>query len=218
MKKIWQNKRINFIGDSITFGAGSTICYSDILKEELGLEKANNYGVSGSCITPLCNRTDSFIERYQEMEKDVDLVLVMGGTNDYGRCEDNIAVKFGEFSDRSPDTFYGALHILIQGLINTYTKEKIVFILPPRRLSYNGEESDALPNPVNGHPFIDFIIALEEVTAHYQLKTIDLYRNLEMNPSDQLLKEKYMPDGLHPNEAGHQLMAAYIKNYLLTQF
>ena len=39
MKKIWQNKRINFIGDSITFGAGSTICYSDILKENWGLEK-----------------------------------------------------------------------------------------------------------------------------------------------------------------------------------
>ena len=35
-----------------------------------------------------------------------------------------------------------------------------------------------------------------------------------MQPEVGVIREKYMPDGLHPNDAGHVLLADRIENFL----
>jgi hypothetical protein len=45
----WFGKTMNFLGDSITEGYASDVCYVDILAEQLGAV-CNNYGIGGSTV------------------------------------------------------------------------------------------------------------------------------------------------------------------------
>ena len=49
------------------------------------------------------------------MADDADIITVMGGTNDV-----RLGVPLGKMEDRTPNTFYGALHTLMQGLYTKY--------------------------------------------------------------------------------------------------
>ncbi|MCH3998647.1 MAG: hypothetical protein LKG90_09945 [Lachnospiraceae bacterium] len=44
----------------------------------------------------------------------------------------------------------------------------------------------------------------------------DLYRTSGLNPNVPELKERYNPDGLHPNDAGHELIYSRLKAMLLS--
>ncbi|MBQ8526075.1 MAG: SGNH/GDSL hydrolase family protein [Clostridia bacterium] len=126
-----KNLKINFLGDSITEGVGTSgkdKIYHALLKEELGLAEARNYGISGTRFalqkgTPHRPKNDyvdvnSFSERFAQMDDDADVVVVFGGTNDYGHGD----APIGGFSDRTPDTFYGACHYLFSGLIKNISE------------------------------------------------------------------------------------------------
>ena len=87
--------KINFLGDSITEGVGTTSpdnIYHALLKKEAGLKIARNYGIGGTRFAiqkgtperPKDNYVDinSFCERFDQMDDDADVVVVFGGTND----------------------------------------------------------------------------------------------------------------------------------------
>ena len=44
---------------------------------------------------------------------------------------------------------------------------------------------------------------IREVAEFYSVPVVDLFAESGLQPRVQLLKEMYMPDGLHPNDAGH---------------
>ena len=51
-----KNKKINFLGDSITQGVGTTedkYIYLNVMKNECGLAAARNYGISGTRIASM---------------------------------------------------------------------------------------------------------------------------------------------------------------------
>ena len=50
------------------------------------------------------------------MIPDADIVVVFGGTNDFGWGD----APLGTMEDRREDTFYGAYHLLLQKLIDRY--------------------------------------------------------------------------------------------------
>jgi lysophospholipase L1-like esterase len=209
----WEGKKAAFLGDSITFGSGSEVRFSDIVGEQLGFSKVYNYGHSGSKITMVTPDDFSFVNRYKDMTEDVDIVFVMGGTNDYGHAFDSIGVPFGNFSDRSETTFYGALHVLFQGLIKKYLGKKIVILIPPHRSGFNSLD-DLTPNPETGKNFPEYLDAIRKTAEYYGLPILDLYRNLPLNPVVSEVRAKYIPDALHPNTDGHRLIAEAIINFL----
>ena len=67
------------------------------------------------------------------MQDNVDIVFVFGGTNDYGHGD----APFGKFEDRTMDTYCGALHYLMRGLIQKYPAAQIVFMTPLHREGEN---------------------------------------------------------------------------------
>ena len=88
-----ENIKANFLGDSITEGHCASTpdkCYIEILKQKYGLSEARNYGISGTRIArqqrtymfPEFDR--DFCSRVGDMDKDADIVIVFGGTNDHG--------------------------------------------------------------------------------------------------------------------------------------
>ena len=122
----FEGLKINFLGDSITEEVGASseqTVYHAVLKKEAGLAEARNYGISatrfalqkGYPARPKDDYADvnSFCERFDKMDDDADIVVVFGGTNDYGHGD----APIGEAGDRTPETFYGACHCLFGGLI-----------------------------------------------------------------------------------------------------
>ena len=216
---ILEGKIINFLGDSITQGYGTTPgnIYLEIIAEKYGLKAANNFGVSGTRIARQKKPTadapemdEYFTQRAKKMPKDADAVVVFGGTNDYGHGD----APLGEFSDRTPDTFYGAMHCLCDYLINKFHGKPIVFMTPLHRLNEDNPTGDNKPQPVA--PLSVYVDIIKEVARYYSLPVCDLFANSGLQPNLGVIKENYAPDGLHPNEAGHRIIAERLANFLLS--
>jgi len=61
-----------------------------------------------------------------------------------------------------------------------------------------------------------YVAIIREVAEYYSLPVIDLYANSGIQPKVDIMREKFMPDGLHPNDAGHERIAHVIGNFLLS--
>jgi len=207
---------INFLGDSITEGVGTTQenkRYFEIIKRNQELKEVNGYGISGTRLAKQIGTSENprydiyFASRVDDM-KDADAVVVFGGTNDYGHGN----APIGTFSDRTPDTFYGACHDLYTKLINKYPGKPIVIMTPLHRLTEN-EIKIKHGVTVTLKTYVDII---REVAEFYSLPVCDLYKNSGIQPIVPVLMEKFVPDGLHPNDAGHELIAQRLENFLLS--
>ena len=52
----------------------------------------------------------------------------------------------------------------------------------------------------------------------YSFPVLDLYRESGINPIIPVLRERYMPDGLHPNDAGYEKLSYIVENFLRTHY
>lgn len=213
--------KINFLGDSITQGVGASseeTIYHAVLKKETKLKEARNYGISGTRFalqkgTPGRPKDDyvdvnSFCERFEQMDDDADVVVVFGGTNDYGHGD----ARLGGFSDRTPDTFYGSCHYLFRGLIKKYLGKTIVIMTPLHRL---GENRNNGTQKAEGYGTLrEYVNIIREVAEYYSLPVLDLYATSGLQPEIAEIQEKYIPDGLHPNDNGNAVIAYKLKRFL----
>ena len=213
--------KINFLGDSITQGSGASCpdnVYHAVLKREAELAEARNYGIGGTRIavqTPTPEKEwndvvdkNSFCERFNEMDDDADVVVVFGGTNDYGHG----SAPIGRFSDRTPDTFYGACHYLFSGLMRKYIGKTIVIMTPLHRCRETVAARVTLTAPYyNLKGYVDII---REVAEYYSLPVLDLFKESGIQPEIPEIMAKYMPDGLHPSDDGNRVIATKLKAFL----
>lgn len=214
-----QGKKINFLGDSITEGCGVSCqenVFHQVMKREYGLAEARNYGVGGTRfarqMVPSEPKWDQdFCRRAAEMEKDADAVVVFGGTNDFGHGD----APLGDFADREPNTFYGACHFLFRYLIETYPDAVIAVCTPLHRLTEDDPMGDHRYKTYHYGDLKTYVAIIREVAEYYSLPVIDLYANSGIQPKVDIMREKFMPDGLHPNDAGHEKLAHVIGNFLL---
>lgn len=103
MQTSWlKGKKAVFLGDSITEGVGVSDLknlYCERVKAELGLSNAVNYGIGGTRIAAQADDGgQAFAVRYQKMDDDAALVIVFGGTNDFGHG----TAPVGRFAIRRP--------------------------------------------------------------------------------------------------------------------
>ena len=216
---ILNGKKILFLGDSITEGHGSSDkskCYVSLIGEREGAECVN-YGIGGTRITPQIDPSakperdkNNFINRVDTMDDNADIVVVFGGTNDFGHGD----VPLGTMCDRRPITFYGGLHTLCVKLINKYPSSQIVFITPLHRFNEDSPYGDGPHAKPATAPLYDYVNAVRKVTEYYSLPLIDLYATSGIQPAIPKMKEMYMPDGLHPNDAGYDILAKKITTFL----
>lgn len=207
-----ENKVINFLGDSITEGHGTSAPdkkFSELIRKKCKLAAANNYGIGGTRIARQRGKSDNprhdldFCGRYESMAPCADIVFVFGGTNDFGHGD----APIGAFEDRTPDTFYGALHYLMNGLIEKYPESVIVFATPLHR----GSESTVRDTRPVLKEFRNMIM---EVAEYYSLPVLDLWSMSGLSTNSQTIIDKYIPDKLHPNDAGHVVLADRIIGFL----
>ena len=219
MKMKLEDKNVVFLGDSITYGYGLEDVkyrFSDILKKELNLKSAGNYGISGTRIArqlaPNPNAAEDqldFCARYTEMKQDADVIVIFGGVNDYQHGD----APMGNSDDRTPDTFCGALNFLYSNLRKRYPLGVIVVITPMHMLG------DKKPGGIFSEaekPFAleDYVHAIKEAAANYNYPILDMFSHRELDPNDSKIKLKYVPDGIHPNADGHRMIANLLSDFL----
>ena len=209
-----KDKKITIIGDSITYGYDGTNAslvakpYPWIIQDLLGVP-VYNYGMSGSTIggggssTPVTGSTPMNI-RYADMVY-ADYILVLGGVNDYTAS----VVPLGTKGDTTNQTFYGALKILIEGLITKYPTGKIGFMTPLRKAN------DTAAN-VAGFTLKQYRDAIIDMCEDYCIPVLDLYTKGGCHPNIEAWKNANLPDGLHPNQAYYRRLALQIAQFIQT--
>ena len=206
-----QGLKINFLGDSITEGHGcsseATRFTSKIAAEHGAITR--NYGIGGTRLARQIKPSENprhdrdFPSRVAEMDPDADLIVVFGGTNDFGHGD----APFGTCSDRTAETFCGALHELYTSLLEKYPDKPIV-ILTPLHLS-----TECVPN-MHGKVLKDYVDEIRKAAEYYSLPVLDLFATYGVQPAVPVMKEMFMPDGLHPNDAGHVILTNKIVKFI----
>ena len=136
---------------------------------------------------------------------DVDIITIAYGTNDLtaGRLAPN--------ADYTYD-FVSALKYSIEQIQSAYPHINIYLCTPIYRAWLNDDKSvaeDSSTKVFKNYKLTDYVQAIKDVGAEYNLPVIDLYYELGINKQNRL---KYFDvnDGTHPNAYGRYHMAKYM--------
>ena len=137
------------------------------------------------------------------MSENADLVVVFGGTNDYGHGD----APFGAWGDKTADTFCGAVYALYEKLANKYPLAKFLVLTPLHRLGENNADA-------KGKVLKDYVDVIRQTAEYFSYPVLDLYAVSGINPSVAKMQATMMCDGLHPSDNGHQRLFEIIDTYI----
>lgn len=197
-------------GDSITeknFRTNKN--YHEYISDNVGGMTVYNYGISGTGYYGRSGVADTITET-------PDYITVFFGTNDWGQV--NNSKPLGAFLDTGTATISGCINTCLLGLITKFYSKKVAVFTPLPRLDNWG--SNAAPNAV-GYTLEQLSTLIQRYAAHYSIPCLDLYHESNLPvyvPAGNSYYFTYpggsAPDGLHPNDAGHIVMAAKIQAFL----
>ena len=181
----WSGKKWNAVGDSIT----ARDVYTKLVSKSFGLV-VNNQGLSSStvAVNDTYLKGESIYERTLKIE-DADLWTVFGGTNDW-----LYKTPLGTIDSDDSSTFYGALNLTVENIINRPNEPKLI-LFTPLQSNRNGENEDGVTMEVYRQAIID-------IGEKFNVPVLDLYEVGGIN-TDNL--EKLTEDGIHPNIDGTKL-------------
>lgn len=226
----WQNKRVAYLGDSITDPRTlpEDPHYWSYLQEMLDTE-TYVYGISGRQWKHVLDQANKLKTEHGD---EVDAIMIFMGTNDY-----NSGTPIGEWFTETTEvvnangkmverkrrdhvfdnsTFRGRLNIALDSLKKMYPTKQIVMLTPIHRGFAQFSEKNVQPSEeyCNGcGEYIDaYVNSIKEASAIWSVPVIDLYSLSGLLPA---LPEQsmYVPggnDNLHPNAEGHRRMALCI--------
>ena len=212
----WVGKKVACLGDSITQKTENVRKYYDFWKVYLSPDVVLDYGVAGSSISrktgewPTWDTQVPFVERIKTIPKDIDVLTIFGGVNDW------VADRtLGSLGDTEDTTFYGALDKMFKYATQNF-QDKDIYVFTPL-------QNDWIKRPANdgttdgrnrsGKYLKEYVEAIKQVAEKYAIPVCDLYSTM-FYPFAEGFTEKYMPDGLHPNESAHKLMANKMANFI----
>lgn len=213
----FEGKKILVSGDSITQGHGTTKRWFEYIKDYLGLSTVYNDGLSSAGIkrgSPgLFTRIDTWNSKYGT---DFDAIILMENMNDIYQDVSLSSFSLGEFGDNTIDTQYGAVKLVIEKIQALYPLTPILWVISCPRIHY-GRTS---VNPVNPGwskygEFEPMVTAIKEVCENYAVPVLDLYHNSLIRPWLKPNYDKWIPDGVHPNAAGHEVLGRVIAQHFI---
>ncbi|HFU4059978.1 TPA: SGNH/GDSL hydrolase family protein [Streptococcus suis] len=205
-------KKIACLGDSITEGVNAGGWqwhrYIDQWCKNNGIESTVvNLGIGGTSVCTSSYVTDQlqpFVHRLDTIPSDADVVVIFGGTNDWGNN-----ATLGTISDTGTSTFYGAYKHILEWLAINRPNAKVMTMTPLKRY-YRGGGSiwvNAQTTPNNkGNLLQDYVRAVKEVSDLYAVPCVDLHNDSGLNPVLETVRTRFIGDGLHPTAEGNKKM------------
>ena len=236
----WQEKRVAYLGDSITDPniKASKVKYWGFLEQWLQITPYV-YGVSGRQWNDIPRQTDKL---KQEHGQDVDAIMIFMGTNDYNNGvplgvwwgERVTQVEYGHGQTKSmvtrrqrtpsmdPTTFRGRINIAMDSLKRTFPTKQIVLLTPIHRSDFHANEKnwqcDESYTNQCGEYLDAYINAVKEAGDVWAVPVIDWAASSGLFPlMDEYAQyfNKADTDRLHPNDKGHERMARTLMQQLL---
>lgn len=198
----YKNKKISFIGDSITIGNGlGTGGFPKTIQEEIGCS-IQNLGVSGSRIA-MVSTGNSIQNQLSQIDTDCDVIVVEGGTNDYssnvplGQIQTTGTGLFKTELDNT--TFYGGLETIFRYIYANHPTKPVVYVI-----IHSVNERNYVNNSI-GLNFSNYIEAIEVACNKYGIDIVNLSKDGKFNTYFEDLKQyTNNQDGLHPTLEGYR--------------
>jgi len=228
-KKVIEDSTIDFsdvkitvMGDSLTAASNlseedrAKYAYPVQLQEILNCKEVVNLGIGGSTISSL--GPDAMVERWNDIPKDSDIIIVFGGANDM-LFENKWQYGILDYKQRmKEETFCGDLDTMVSKMEWRYIDNndenycKIIFVNPPSNIL-----SDAYYNidPGNHVHQREFAAAINQIAQENGFEVIDFYNNNILNTHDANIQTQFMPDGIHGNAEGYRIMAEHIASQII---
>lgn len=196
-------KQIGIIGDSVSFGLKAKMNYGQYIQKVTGAS-VQNLAVSGAHLTD--NGSKSIFQQAKRLKK-CDLYIFQSTDDDWLA---NITI--GNKYDTAKQSYLGAFYQTVLQLRQLNRKAKIIVLTTTYQTPMWGNvvrRTDRTPNTL-GYNLHDYMSAVKQACMDLDVPCVDLMRSNLFTPASALFREKYMPDGLHPNEAGHHIIALEI--------
>ena len=200
------------LGDSITVGMGNSTPYPTVLRDLLGAKKVYNVGSGGSTIAT-GDGVDAMANRCVEIPPDVDVIIVMGGTND-NFYQASWQFGFMDWETKGEGTFCGDLELLMKKLQYTYPNARIIFLTPPSNSKID-EMKASNPALLDQGKYAE---AIRYIGAEQGLPVVDLYNMNFLNSHDSNILTNFMGDSVHPNTAGNQVLAEKVASEIIKRY
>lgn len=198
---ILKNKKWAMIGDSITEENGhASFHYFNFVANAVGGMTLYNFGISS---TGYGDRWATMASQITSAGYDPDYITVFLGTNDFRA----IARPLGVFGDTTNATIAGAIYQSFTRLIDVFPTKKLGVITPLPRGGSVGPNwgENAAPNEY-GCTLKDIVDMIIKHCNHFSIPYMDLYRKGGLFSYDPDAATALVPDGIHPNNAGHTLL------------
>lgn len=201
-------KSIYVIGDSVAKGSGAKENFGQMLAKKIGAKVIN--GAVGAA-TMSMNRARSIYEQALKITN-TDLIIIQG-TDDDWLC--NGGIPLGE-DKNDLKTYYGAFYQAVMAIKKNNSNGKILSMTPTRQCPVDGTRIRRRDTDKNklGLVLEDYVNTHISACTELNIPVYDAYHTDLIDPYNPVYRAKNMPDGLHPNELGHEvILYELIKNY-----
>ncbi len=204
-------KTMLFMGDSISFGAGDTIspfrtgrAWAGRIADWTGAI-TTNAAVSGAKVSFQTGDDNWVYSQYIPYQNTkFDIIVMHGGGNDarYERPVGTLSEGKDEATlKKNQASFVGGLEWIFYNVSKTNTEAKLFYIANHHLDGHSkGRAKD----------MSEYFDAAKQACAKWGIIFIDLYNNKELNDKLDTKTTKYLPDTLHPNAAGYDIITPYI--------
>ena len=204
-------KKMLFMGDSITYGSGDAVspfrtgrAWAGRIADLTGAI-TTNAAVGGAKVSFQRGDDNWVYSQYEPYKNEkFDIIVMHGGVNDarYDRPVGTLSEGKDEATLKKNQTNYvGGLEWIFYMVSTTNTDAKLYFIANHRLDGHaKGSAKDMSA----------YFNAAKQACEKWGVIFIDLYNNKELNDKLETTTTKYLPDTLHLNAAGYDIITPYI--------
>lgn len=207
-----KNKKIAFLGDSITAGNGGTLTpdgggldYTDFIAKYTNAEIVN-LGIGG---TPFDGNEndDALVYRYKDIPGDSDIIVLFGGINDLFAGSEH----FGSLDEPEKGTYCGDINETFKQIGSRYPDAEVyVVITYPNKMEDYKEYTNE-----DWQVYADVQI---ELADQYDFHVIDLYREGFLDSKDSKIRNAFFKDDIHPDDLGSEILGRHILVHLIEDY
>lgn len=208
-------KSIGTIGDSVARGSHAKTNFTEMLGKKLKVKTTNLARGGATMATVPIGKEAVENSIYRQAEQIRGDLIILQGTDDDWLHGYWAGVPIG--TDKTDTkTFYGAFCSAIEVIRKNNPDSKILVMTATRQCPMDGTKIRRKDTDKNklGLTLEDYVNAQVLACSELNVPVFDAYHTDYFKPYNPAFRKSSMPDGLHPNEKGHEvIMYELIKDY-----
>ncbi|HFN8582194.1 SGNH/GDSL hydrolase family protein [Staphylococcus aureus] len=208
-------KSIGTIGDSVARGSHAKTNFTEMLGKKLKAKTTNLARGGATMATVPIGKEAVENSIYRQAEQIRGDLIILQGTDDDWLHGYWAGVPIG--TDKTDTkTFYGAFCSAIEVIRKNNPDSKILVMTATRQCPMDGTKIRRKDTDKNklGLTLEDYVNAQVLACSELNVPVFDVYHTDYFKPYNPAFRKSSMPDGLHPNEKGHEvIMYELIKDY-----